>query len=178
ETSVAKLFIAGLIPGLVLTALMMLLVGTISVLRPGVAPREEAGSFGLGLVIQIIADLAPFAALIGLVLSGLYFGFMTPTEAAAIGTAISVVLGLVGGRLDWPALKVALASTINVTGSLMLIVVAAYIFSFAAAMAGLSQTLAAIVKTFASNQVTFLISVVVLYSILGCLLESISLMVV
>lgn len=178
ETSVAKLFIAGIVPGLVLTALMMLLVGVYAVLKPGVAPREQVPPFDTAMALQVASDLGPFAVLIGLVLSGIYFGFMTPTEAAAVGTTLSVLIGMVWGRLDWATFKLALASTVNVTGSLMLIVVAAYIFSFAAAMAGLSQMLGAAVKTFASDQATFLIAVVVLYTVLGCLLESISLMVV
>jgi TRAP-type C4-dicarboxylate transport system permease large subunit len=80
ETSVPKLFIAGVIPGLIMTALFMLYIGLHATLVPGVAPREP-GARNLREVLRALADIAPFFLLIAGTLGGLYFGVVTTTEA-------------------------------------------------------------------------------------------------
>src|SRR5262247_3778562 len=84
ETSVPKLFIAGVIPGLIMTAFFMLYIGVHAKLVPGVAPKEQ-GARNRHEVIRAIADIAPFVVLIAGTLGGLYFGVVTTTEAAVIG---------------------------------------------------------------------------------------------
>src|SRR5690242_14557365 len=84
ETSVPKLFIAGVIPGLIMTFLFMLYIGVHALIVPGVAPREH-GARNLREVFRALADILPFVVLIAGTLGGLYFGVVTTTEAAVIG---------------------------------------------------------------------------------------------
>src|SRR5215475_7109304 len=99
ETSVPKLFIAGVIPGLIMTALFMLYIAVHARIVPGVAPRE-AGPRSLRELIWAIAEVLPFFFLISATLGGLYFGVVTTTEAAVIGCVLSILLGATLGELD------------------------------------------------------------------------------
>src|SRR5215813_7354401 len=96
ETSVPQLFIAGVIPGLIMTFLFMLYIGIHAVIVPGVAPKEQ-GAKNIHEVLRAIADIAPFFVLIFGTLGGLYFGVVTTTEAAVIGCFLSLLLGFLFG---------------------------------------------------------------------------------
>src|SRR5439155_4998469 len=96
ETSVPKLFIAGVIPGLIMTLLFMVYIGIHALIVPGVAPREQ-GARNMREVLRAFADIAPFVVLIAGTLGGLYFGVVTTTEAAVIGRLLSFSLGVAYG---------------------------------------------------------------------------------
>src|SRR5579871_6763479 len=98
ETSVPKLFMAGVIPGLIMTVFFMLYIGTHALLRPGVAPRER-GPQSLAEFVRAIADVLPFALLITGTLGGIYAGLVTTTEGATIGCLLAILLGAVFGNL-------------------------------------------------------------------------------
>ena len=92
ETSVPKLFIAGVIPGLIMTGLFMLYIAVHAWAVPAVAPRES-GPRSMGELTRALAEVTPFFVLIAATLGGLYFGIVTTTEAAVIGCVLSIVLG-------------------------------------------------------------------------------------
>src|SRR6478609_881756 len=110
ETSVPKLFIAGVIPGLIMTLLFMIYIGIHARLVPGVAPKEP-GARNLREVLRALADIAPFFLLIAGTLGGLYFGVVTTTEAAVIGCFLSILLGFLFGDLSVRKLIEAMHST-------------------------------------------------------------------
>src|SRR5690606_17224115 len=87
ETSIAKLFMAGLIPGIVLTLLFCIYIAIRTWLNPSIAPREE-GKSSLAEKWMAARKLTPFIVLIAFVLGGIYGGIFTPTEAAAMGCVI------------------------------------------------------------------------------------------
>lgn len=177
DSSIAALFMAGVVPGLLLTLMFMLYVGCFSIIKPNIAPREKIVAIG-GETIKALIQTAPFIVLIGGVLSGIYFGLVTPTEAGALGVALSIVVVAATGRFNMDVLWRSLRAAVNATGSVMLIVLTAFIFAYAAGMAGVPHALAKAMASWGLSKYEFLLFVVILYLILGMLMESIGIMVV
>ncbi len=176
ETSVAKLFMAGVIPGLMLTALFMAYIGARSVLaRPG-AGAEQADAAG-GILLAV-ADIVPFALLISGTMGSIYAGVATPTEAAAGGCFFSLLLCLIWGDLTWPTLMAALHRTVQVVGNLMFIIYAAYIYAYAIGVAGVGESVTSWLVALNLTHLQFFGALFVMYSVLGCLVESIGMIVI
>ena len=177
ETSIAKLFMAGVVPGLIVSGMFMLYIGLRCKLQPHLTPRE-AGAMTLAVMIETIIDLTPFVLLIGLVLGSLYFGLATPTEAAAVGSALSLIIAAVTGRLTWEVLSKSLFSTIVTAGSILFIVMSAFIFSYAITIGGLAQNFALWIGSLGLTKYQILFAITIMYTVLGCLLESMAMIVI
>jgi len=178
DTSVARLFMAGVVPGIVLTALFMVFIGVLSILRPGIAPRESVTGAISATLLRALLDLAPFVILIGGVMVGIYRGFVTPTEAASLGAMLALVIAAALGGLTYRILRESLAATVRITGSVMLIVLSAFIFSYATGMAGVPRALTDALTALGLSQMEFIIAVIILYVALGTVMESLGIMVV
>jgi len=177
EASIAQLFMAGVIPGLLLTLLFMMYVAVRAVFDRRVAPRE-AEKLGIAEWIETCADLLPFLILILSVMGSLYMGLVTPTEAAALGCCLSTIVCIVWGEMNIAIFRRALKKTIRVSGAIMFIVYAAYLFSYAVGMAGLAAELTAGLSELGLSKPMFLIAIFLMYSFLGCLVDSIGMMVI
>ena len=177
ETSVPKLFIAGVIPGLIMTALFMLYIAVHAKIVPDVAPRE-AGPRSLGALVRAIAEVVPFFLLIAATLGGLYFGFVTTTEAAAIGCVLSILLGMTLGELNVQRFIQAMHNTIYFTGNILFLILAAYIFSVALSFGGVGEKVTAFIVGLNLSKFEFYISLLILFTILGCLIESLGMIVI
>jgi tripartite ATP-independent transporter DctM subunit len=177
ETSVPKLFIAGVIPGLIMTALFMLYIGVHAKLVPGVAPRE-AGARNLREVLHALADIAPFVLLIAGTLGGLYFGVVTTTEAAVIGCFLSILLGFVFGDLTQRKLAEAMHSTVRFSGNILFLIFAAYVFSYAISFAGIGEKLTEFIVGMQLTKLQFYLVLFCLFTVLGCLIESLGMIVI
>jgi tripartite ATP-independent transporter DctM subunit len=177
ETSVSRLFMAGVMPGLLLTAMFMSYVLVYALLRPHSAPRE-AGPRSLGEVGAALADLLPFAIVIGGTMGSLYFGWATPTEAAAVGCLAAVVVSAIWGRLGWAELRTAMVSSVLISGNILLIVYVAFVFSYAISVAGVGEQLTAWLVGLQLDRLEFFFALFVLYTILGCLVESLGMIVI
>ena len=177
ETSVPKLFIAGVIPGVIMTALFMLYIGVHAKLVPSVAPKEH-GAKNIHEVLRAIADIAPFFALIAGTLGGLYFGVVTTTEAAVIGCFLSLLLGFVFGDLTWRKLVEAMHSTVNFSGNILFLIFAAYVFSYAISFAGIGEKLTEFIVGMQLSTFQFYAVLFVLFTVLGCLIESLGMIVI
>jgi C4-dicarboxylate transporter DctM subunit len=177
ETSVPKLFIAGVIPGLIMTALFMLYIGLHATLVPGVAPREP-GARNLREVLRALADIAPFILLIAGTLGGLYFGVVTTTEAAVIGCFLSILLGFVFGDLTLKKLVEAMHSTVRFSGNILFLIFAAYVFSYAISFAGIGEKLTEFIVGMQLTKLQFYLVLFCLFTVLGCLIESLGMIVI
>ena len=177
ETSVPRLFIAGVIPGLIMTALFMLYIGVHAKLVPGVAPKEQ-GARNAREVIRALADIAPFVVLIAGTLGGLYFGVVTTTEAAVIGCFLSILLGFMFGDLTWKKLVEAMHSTVNFSGNILFLIFAAYVFSYAISFAGIGEKLTEFIVGMKLTTFQFYAVLFVLFTVLGCLIESLGMIVI
>jgi C4-dicarboxylate transporter, DctM subunit len=177
ETSVPKLFIAGVIPGLIMTALFMLYIGIHAKLVPGVAPREH-GARNMNEVLRAIADILPFVVLILGTLGGLYFGVVTTTEAAVIGCFLSLLLGFLFGDLTVNRVIGAMHSTVNFTGNILFLIFAAYVFSYAISFAGIGEKLTEFIVGMQLSKLQFYLVLFALFTVLGCLIESLGMIVI
>ena len=177
ETSVAKLFMAGVVPGIVLTLMFMIYIAIHAVIKPSIAPVEQ-GPKSAREAIAAFADVLPFLLLILMIFGGIYFGVFTPTEAAALGCVFAAIIGFVMGDLRWPQIKAALFRATLSSGNILFIVFTAYVFSYAISVAGLGEKLTAYLVSLNLNQLEFFGALFVLFTVLGCLVESLGMIVI
>src|SRR6476620_9875814 len=177
ETSVPKLFMAGVMPGLIMTACFMLYIGVHAKLDPTVAPRE-AGPASAGELLRALAEVVPFVLLILGTLGGLYFGVVTTTEAAVVGCVLSIGLGATMGKLTLQGLVQAICNTIIFSGNILFLILAAYIFSTALSFAGLGEQVTKFIVGLNLSKFEFYLALFVLFTILGCLIESLGMIVI
>lgn len=177
QASVPKLFMAGVIPGLILTALFMLYIGIHATLQPGVAPREKPPT-SVREVMHALGQVSPFFILIAGTIGVLYAGIVTTTEAATIGCLLAVVLGVIFGELTWRGLVDALNQTIIFVGNILYLILMAFLFSAAVSFSGVSDFITQFIVGMELTRLQFFLSVFLLLTILGCLIESLGLIVI
>ena len=177
EISAAKLFIAGILPGLLL---VVLFCGFLA-LANSFINREASTKKSTGQKIpwiMVFNDLFPFLLLIVLVLGSIYAGIATPTEAAAVGCLGAAVVGKIWGNLSYANFRAATGSTVKTTGAIMLIVMMALVFSYAVAITGLPKQLANWVGTQEMSTITLILFLGSVYLVMGCIIDSIGMMVI
>ncbi len=177
ETSVAKLFMAGVVPGLLMTALFMAYIMAKALVNPEVAPKIQ-GAANARQFLQALSDVVPFVILILFVMGSIYAGFATATEAAALGCLVVLVICRAFGRMSWRIFLDALHGTVVVVGNIMFIVLAAYLFSYAISYAGIGNQITAWVVGLNLSRLEFFLAIFLLYTILGCLVESVGMIVI
>ncbi|WP_144185403.1 TRAP transporter large permease [Elioraea rosea] len=176
NTSVGRLYAAGVVPGLVLTGLFMAVTAALCILRPALAGGREA-TRPLGERLRALADLAPPVALFVVVMGSIYAGWATPTESAAVGVIAALCLALAYRRLTLSALLDCFETTVTVTSMILLIVAAAFYLNFVLGILGVPQALTSFVTSLGLGQTEFLFALFAFYLVLGCFLETLSMMV-
>jgi len=177
ETSVAKLFMAGVVPGLLLTAMFMAYIAVKALMDPTVGPKE-AGARNAGELVSAVVDVFPFVVLIGGTIGSIYSGLVTPTEAAAVGCMLATVIAMIWGESDFGVFKRALQSTTRVCGNILFIVYAAFLFSYAISYAGVGEQITEFLIGLKLSKLEFFVALFILYTVLGCLVESLGMIVV
>lgn len=176
ETSVTKLFLAGVIPGLMLTVMFMLYIGVRSKIgSPITPPKVDIEPVPAS---QTLTELLPIGVVIGVTLGSLYAGLVTPTEAAALGCAISLIVSAIWGNLNWTTLRRAVREAMLSSAAMMFIVFSAFLFSYSVGIDGVGQRVAQGLAEMQLSVTAFLLMIVLIYVVLGCLLDSIGMMVV
>jgi len=141
ETSVGHLYMAGIVPGVVLALMFAVYVIGYAMIWPDSAPRVAEDRGSLRSKLRSFREVAPVAILIFVVLGSMYLGIVTPTEAAALGSVVSLVLARWYGNLSWRTLNQAFQETVRTTSMVMLIIVFAAIFSHVIALIGAPKAL-------------------------------------
>jgi tripartite ATP-independent transporter DctM subunit len=177
ETSVAKLFMAGVVPGILLTAMFMLYIGVRSKVGSTIAATER-GPASIAECIAALIDVVPFVVLIGITMGAIYLGLVTPTEAAAIGCIMAIVVSAMWGDFSWQVFLAAMRQTISVCGNILFIIYAAFVFSYAISFAGVGEQVTSYVVGLQLSRPEFFGALFVLYTILGCLIESLGMIVI
>ena len=177
ETSVAKLFMAGVVPGLLLTLMFMSYIAIHALARPAIAPKER-GAANLREFGAALLDIFPFIVLIGGTIGSIYAGLVTPTEAAAVGCLLAAVIASIWGESSFGVYKRALQSTTRVCGNILFIVYAAFLFSYAISYAGVGEQITQFLVGLKLSKYAFFLALFVLYTVLGCLVESLGMIVV
>ena len=175
EESIGRLYLAGFIPGFLLSGVFMLIIYLAARIWPGIAPREAAPSWSVRLLGLL--SLFPVFILMFLVLGTIYLGVATPTEAAAFGVVGAFALAALNGQINKQMLKDVLLTTVRTSSMIMLIVTSAFLLSFALSILGIPAQMAAWISSLQLTPVTFVILLVVFYLILGTFMEALSMMV-
>jgi len=172
DQSIGDLFIAGVVPGLILATLFSIVVLFWGVIHPDDIPdSEKAARMGM---VQIAATIGPIA-LIGLVITvAIYGGIATPTEAAAVAALLTVILAFGVGGLRWAGFKDALFSTMRTMGYLGLLLSAGTLFGFVLTYYRVPQEFTELFLSFDLSPYTVLAIVLLFYIALGMFLEPVS----
>ncbi len=176
QQSVIKLFAAALIPGILLTALYLITVVVIVKLKPAIAPRLPAG--GRGQVRRDLLRVWDVALLFLLTFGGIYLGWFSPTEAAAVGAFGAAVVGLMRRRLNMGQAIEGFSETVRITANLTLIVLGSTIFSYFVVQSGVATSLVATISGLGVSPLAVMLLLVLLYLGLGCFLEGIGMVLV
>ena len=176
DVSIARLFIAGVIPGIVLTGLFMAYVGGWSLLNPGqVPPPEPSQSFAEK--IRDTGALIPVVLLIAAVLGSIYVGIATPTEAAGIGVLGSLVLALVTGTLNWTTFRDSLFGAAHTSCMIGFILAGAAFLTVAMGYTGIPRLLAEWIISLRLTPAALLVALTLFFIVMGCFLDGISMVV-
>ncbi|MEY8828495.1 TRAP transporter large permease [Sedimentitalea sp. XS_ASV28] len=172
DQSIGDLFIAGVIPGIILVSSFVVVVLIWGTLKPQDIPgREDAAKMP---VLMILSTVGPIV-LIGLVITvAIYAGIATPTEAAAVASLLTVVLAFGVGGLTWEGFKGALFATMRTMGYLGLLLSAGVLFGFVLTYFRVPQQFTDLFLSLELAPTTVLMIVVVFYIILGMFLEPVS----
>jgi C4-dicarboxylate transporter DctM subunit len=177
QESITDLFAAGIIPGIVLSLLFMIYIAFRVFMKPHLAPKCQETSLPFREKGWILLHTLPVFGLIFVVLGGIYFGIMTPTEAAAVGAFVAIVMSACYGKLGFSNLRLVLSQTVKTTSMILLIMVGASIFSFALVNSGINRELTNWVISKGQVQGIFFILICIIYLIMGCFFDPISIVV-
>ncbi len=176
DVSIARLFIAGVIPGILLTALFMAYVAGWSALNPGrVPPPEPKQSFAEK--IRETGALIPVMLLIAAVLGSIYVGIATPTEAAGVGVLGSLVLAAATRTLTWATFRDSVLGAAHTSCMIGFILAGAAFLTVAMGYTGIPRLLAEWITGMQLSTAALLIALTVFFIIMGCFLDGISMVV-
>jgi C4-dicarboxylate transporter, DctM subunit len=176
DVSIAKLFIAGILPGILLAVLFMGYIVVWSLLHPGQIPPPEP-STSLLQKLHASRHLIPVVLLIGAVLGSIYSGVATATEAAAIGVLGSLVVAAVEGSLSWKSFLAGVGAACRVYCMIGLILAGAAFLTLAMGFVGLPRHLAEYITAQQLSPFALVLALTVFYLVLGCFLDGISMVV-
>jgi len=169
EESIGELFIAGLIPGILLALLFMASIYISAVRNPEMAPRGESSTFRekLASLKGIVGMLLLFVLILGGILSGIF----SPIEGGAIGCVGAFFYALIRRRITREQVKLALEDTLKITAKLLMILIGVGIFGYYLAATRLPFSLAEFVTGLDVNRYVVFAAVILLFMVLGCLLN-------
>ncbi len=177
ETSVVKLFIAGIIPGIVLTIIFMIYIGIRVFFQPQLIPKDDT-TYSWQRTVAGLADVVPILLIAVIIFLGIFFGVMTPTEAGAIGALCATLLNIYYMRSGWwKGANAALKNTVKTTCMLLSIMIGAQILAFSFVSTGLNHQITDWIVGLNLSKYNFLIAIDIIYLILGCFLDPISILV-
>ncbi len=181
EQSVGAMFIAGILPGLLLAAAYCVAIPLFHIFMPRFVGGPAAGAgwaparrLALGLATQV----APTAALVFIVLGGIYGGVLTPVESGAVGTVAAVILGTLKRRLQWRALWTALVETGHITANILFLIIAASIYSRMLGIAGLPTLFGEWLASIEMSFIGLMVLYVLLLLALGTILDTASIILI
>ena len=174
RTDISKLFIAGILPGLLGALLYLGAVSYTTWRNPALGPPGERSGARARLAAfgRVWAVLALFVFIIG----GIYAGWFTPTEAAGVGAFAAFVFALTRRSLSWKSLFEVLLESAATTATILILLIGALVFSNFIDLAGVPRALAGWVSGGALPPVAVIAAIIAIYLVLGCILDSMSMM--
>jgi len=175
NTSVPKLYLAGLVPGIVLAALYSGIIILLCLLRRDWGGEKVSTNWSQRL--RVLPDLLAPLFIFTVVIGSIYAGWATPTESASLGVVAAVGLAAGKGKLSLKMLRDAFEGTLKTTAMVMLIILAAAFLNFVLAIIGLAAAFQSFISGLQLEPITVLLIIVALYLVLGCFMETLSLLI-
>ncbi|OZI35855.1 hypothetical protein CEG14_12450 [Bordetella genomosp. 1] len=175
NSSVPKLYLAGIIPGFLMAGLFMLTVIIACMVKPAWGGKKISATWAQRLASLV--HLGPPLGIFLLVVGSIYAGLATPTEAAALGVVGALLLAAWFRRLTWTMLREAIEGTMRSTAMIMLIVLAAGFLNFVLSATGVTDALVQSVTGLGLSPAMMLLIIIVFYLVLGCFMETLSMMI-
>lgn len=176
EQSLLRLFLATLVPGLLLTVLLIATAMAICAVQPAMGPRGPVASWAQRL--RSLSGVVETLLLFGLVIGGLYLGLFTPTEAAAAGAFGALVIGVARGKLGLTAIRKAVEETLRLSAMVVLMIAGAVVFGRFLTVSRLPFALADWAASLPVAPAVILLVVVVIYLIGGAIMDALGFLVV
>jgi C4-dicarboxylate transporter DctM subunit len=175
QSSIPQLFLAGLLPGILMALGFMLVTVILCVIKPSLGgPRQQ---YSLREKLGSLGDLLPILGLFVVIVGSIYAGWATPTEAAAVGVAMALAIAGQQGALNMPLLLLSLRGAIRTSAMVMLVVVGAYVLNYVLTAAGVSRALQSSLEGLDISPLATLFVIILIYIVLGFFIETLSLMV-
>lgn len=177
--SIAKLLIAGIVPGLIMSALFVAYIVASCLLVPGMAPRHEASeATGWERWRPFVVYVAPLFAIFVVVIGSLLAGIASPTESAALGCVAAVVAAALYRSLRWRDLVVSLRETAKITVMILFIIAASVTFSQILAFSGATDGFVRLIEALGASRYPTLIGMMLILLVLGCFIDQVSMVMV
>jgi len=170
--SIGKLFLAGIVPGIIHAILYILTILVICRRNPRLGPKGE--SFTIGEKFTSLKNTWPVLVLFIFVIGGIYLGLFTPMEAGGIGAFGAFLIALVMRKLNWAIFLNSLRSTVNISSVAILLLIGANIFGYFLAVTRLPFELSTFVTNLPVNEYVILGIIIIVYLILGCFIASLA----
>ena len=175
EESIGKLFMAGILPGILLSALFMVTIYVQCRFNPALGPKGEKRSWKNR--IASLYSTWPMITLFVIVMGGIYLGVFTPTEAAGIGAFGAFIIALIKRQLTMQSFIESLVSTGNMTAMIFLIIIGANIFSSFLAFTNIPMIMADTIVALSLPKPIVLLAIIVAFVILGCIMDCFAIMI-
>ncbi len=175
EQSIGRLFLAGVLPGLLLLALFVLAVTLLCYLRPEFGPAGPSTSMAEKL--RAVSGAGPIAGVILLTIGGIYGGLFSPVEAAAVGAGAVTLIGFVTRRLGLVQLWEAAKDSVVTTATVMLILIAAHLINPFLALSHIPSAVGELIEGLGLSATGVLVLILAVYLVLGCFLEGFAMLV-
>lgn len=175
--SISKLLMAGVVPGLVIAGFFMIIIVGTALLMPNKAPLIKA-RISWRERLHSIKKAIGIVAIFGTIFTGLFTGAFTPTQAAAWGALVALILLLLKGEGLWKRFKKACVTSAEVNVAILFLMLAAYVFSNFLVIAGLPQAIQTSVISMNVAPIFIIIGMILTYVILGMFLESTTIMLI
>ncbi len=172
EQSIGHLFLAALVPGIIATVGYMIVVCVYVRIAPDSGPA--AARVPLREKIATVQGIWPTALVFVLVVGGIYLGWFSPTEGAAIGAAAVGFLAVLVGGMRWQGLRACLVDTAETTALIFLILMGAEIFNAFLALTQMPQELGQVVTALHAPPIVIIVAMLVIYILLGCVMDALA----
>ena len=172
EQSIGHLFLAALVPGIIATIGYMIVVSVYVRIAPESGPAAER--VALRDKIASLREIWPTALVFILVVGGIYLGWFSPTEGAAIGAGAVGLLAVVVGGMRWRGLRACLIDTAETTALIFLILMGAEIFNAFLALTQMPQELGQVVTALDAPPLLIIVAMLIIYILLGCVMDALA----
>ncbi len=176
DTSIGKLFIGGVIPGLMLAGFYSAFIIIKATINPNVVP-DSTEHYSFKQKLAASKELFPVLGLIFIVLGGIYLGFTTPTEAAAIGVVGAFILAIFFKNLTWKNFRQAVISAVKTTSMICFIIIGAAFLSQVVGFIGIARALSLYIVSLKLSPYLLIFVIGIMYLFLGMILDGISIVV-